>query len=524
MEVKEILTIQVGNFANRVGAHYWNHQTNSFCYDPEQSPPDVFHDALFRPGSTVHGKVTYLPRAIFFDLNHAADSVKQEQGDGDLESKRQNVVTWQGNVQTIDLRDSEPPSSALPMEVSTQDNLVGAIEDMLPWSDVLNSRLHLNTLCVVRQHSQLDDPPTFEKFMSGEAFFSPRPPRDDFDDKVHFFLEECDHIQGIQTMIDLHDGFAGLGTSIVSALRDDHGKIPIYCFGLAPPIALRRAPGADIINQALGIVALQQDATMLIPTSTTEWDGRVITTNTSQTTSPTPPPTPAQSVEDSAAWIADVLDNATLGYRLKNDGHSMGSVAAMLTGTNNGCYNFAVAAGARSFFTTQPGLGQDPTFSQMLNTLALVPLHSTSRLKYLAPAYTPTTASALYCTLRGIDAKSLRPTSEDLLLKELPSNEFDRCTSAREMFSRYIGKTKSSHNFFVAESSVKAVVEKGREQQTTGGVGAFLADENTRNIVVDLKQRLSKVERMVQQKFSDGGFSRDDYIETLESLEVLAQK
>ena len=33
--------------------------------------------------------------------------------------------------------------------------------------------------------------------------------RDQVDDSVHFFLEECDSPQGIQLMVDLADGFGG---------------------------------------------------------------------------------------------------------------------------------------------------------------------------------------------------------------------------------------------------------------------------------------------------------------------------
>jgi hypothetical protein len=55
---KEVLTLQLGSFANYVGAHYWNAQVGSVCrsYDPEKhliKLGSLFSDAespLITPG------------------------------------------------------------------------------------------------------------------------------------------------------------------------------------------------------------------------------------------------------------------------------------------------------------------------------------------------------------------------------------------------------------------------------------------------------------------------------------------
>jgi hypothetical protein len=88
----EIITLQVGTFANLVGAHYWNIQTEQFVFgappsdiddddiidgrkrsevdDRGRPAIDVAHDCLFRAGSgAVDGRITYLPRAVVVDLN-----------------------------------------------------------------------------------------------------------------------------------------------------------------------------------------------------------------------------------------------------------------------------------------------------------------------------------------------------------------------------------------------------------------------------------------------------------------------
>lgn len=98
----EVLTVQVGSFANLVGAHFWNIQTEQFVFDQPTEHDDAFeadgkdkasvegsgggpaidlaHDCLFRAGlSPTDGRVTYLPRAVVVDLNGVQPQVRASQ-------------------------------------------------------------------------------------------------------------------------------------------------------------------------------------------------------------------------------------------------------------------------------------------------------------------------------------------------------------------------------------------------------------------------------------------------------------
>jgi len=70
MSDRAIITLQLGNYANYVGAHFWNLQEASFVYggggfDPETLP---CHDVLYREGQTLQGEMTFTPRLVVVDL------------------------------------------------------------------------------------------------------------------------------------------------------------------------------------------------------------------------------------------------------------------------------------------------------------------------------------------------------------------------------------------------------------------------------------------------------------------------
>lgn len=84
MSTREVVTIQIGNYANYVGTHMWNLQRASFRFaEPPsasqnptyssiqnaQSPPQVNHAVLFRECGQM-----FTPRLIAIDLNQALGS------------------------------------------------------------------------------------------------------------------------------------------------------------------------------------------------------------------------------------------------------------------------------------------------------------------------------------------------------------------------------------------------------------------------------------------------------------------
>jgi hypothetical protein len=134
--------------------------------------------------------------------------------------------------------------------------------------------------------------------------------REEIEDKMHFFLEECDATQGIQLFVDLHDGFSGLGTAITEMVREDHGKLPLVCLGLVCP----DATAASVLNSAQALVEFTEMASGVGPTAGGGGGGGGATSNG---TSANPSVLYDRGCRYStAAVLAAAWDTASTGFRL----------------------------------------------------------------------------------------------------------------------------------------------------------------------------------------------------------------
>ena len=49
--------------------------------------------------------------------------------------------------------------------------------------------------------------------------------RDQLETDSHFFIEECDHMQGMQVFVDIADAFGGLASGTLDSIFEEHGTI-----------------------------------------------------------------------------------------------------------------------------------------------------------------------------------------------------------------------------------------------------------------------------------------------------------
>jgi len=271
--VREILTLQVGHYSNCVATHWWNIQDSTFCYDPKEAsktPKEIESDFLFREGKTLCGDVTYTPRAICFDLK---DSLRTLKPLGSLygEFQPETSASWPGDVtlhQTAPhsknefLRDLEreemfhltgqlpgprdqgvavaadaksdademslsrgsgssfsPPS----LDLSHRRRFYELDDSVEVWSDFLRPHLHPKTVSILPQYTHNDENDALELYGLGANLFNAHPTyEDDVDDRLRFFVEDCDSLQGFQLLVDASDGISGLGARLLEQLADEH--------------------------------------------------------------------------------------------------------------------------------------------------------------------------------------------------------------------------------------------------------------------------------------------------------------
>ena len=77
-EERAVITLQIGNYSNYIGSHFWNIQEAGFVF-PSQTNinyvPDINNSVLFREGATGFskndGQPTYTPRLVSVYLKGA---------------------------------------------------------------------------------------------------------------------------------------------------------------------------------------------------------------------------------------------------------------------------------------------------------------------------------------------------------------------------------------------------------------------------------------------------------------------
>nr|KAF6397368.1 misato mitochondrial distribution and morphology regulator 1 [Rousettus aegyptiacus] len=297
---REVLTLQLGHFAGFVGAHWWNQQDAALreAADAKETPGELCPDVLYRAGRTLHGQETYTPRLILMDLKGSLNSLKQEGGlyrDKQLDA----AIAWQGKLTTHkeephpttnpylqDLLSAEGapsrdgiwrtrsvPNGKGPAPLTTATSpkpLMPTESSIRVWSDFLRVSLHPRSVCMIQKYNHDGEACRLEAFGQGERVLQEPGYLEELEDRLHFFVEECDYLQGFQVLCDLHDGFSGVGAKAAELLQDEYSGRGIIAWGLLPgPYALGE-PRRNIfrlLNTAFGLARLSAHSSLVCPLS-----------------------------------------------------------------------------------------------------------------------------------------------------------------------------------------------------------------------------------------------------------------
>ncbi|KAM3595758.1 uncharacterized protein V6R79_002397 [Siganus canaliculatus] len=358
---REVITLQLGHYSNFVGTHWWNLQDAALSYDPEAPPGDIQSNVMFREGQTLGGHITHTPRLIVMDLKGSLRTLRQE---GSLydPGKDTSAVTWEGNVmmhnesppsknsflEDLDKLDkgeilaeadfysnSMPHCSAAAVNVETVNQQLERVQggyrlegSVKVWSDFLRIHLHPRTISVIHQYNHDGEAQRLEAFGQGEALLQGSV-LEELEDRLHFFVEECDYLQGFQVLCDLADGFAGLGSKVTEMLQDSYGGRGILTWGLSPVSHSNSTPMKDLYHQlncTLGTIHLANNSSFFCPLTLRGGLGR----------RPSSPMAFPHLTYDPSLWyhssavLALALDALTLPYRLRNNSVPMWQVADTL--------------------------------------------------------------------------------------------------------------------------------------------------------------------------------------------------
>ncbi|KAK6923006.1 DML1/Misato, tubulin domain [Dillenia turbinata] len=254
--MREIVTIQAGGFANFVGSHFWNFQDELLGLAEDPNSDQVFKtqylnmDVLYRAGETQQGIPTYTPRLVSVDLQGSLGSVSSR-GTlySEMPSGTSNVITWTGNVSTHVsaphkknfLHDQEEQKSGIvnggkgePCGEIQDRDIVNSLEDGVQyWTDF--SKVHFHAQSLYELSGLWVDGQEFDNYGIGRDAFSGCVRGEDMNERLRFFVEECDHIQGIQFIVDDSGGFSGLAADYLENIADEYSNTPVLLYTVRPP-------------------------------------------------------------------------------------------------------------------------------------------------------------------------------------------------------------------------------------------------------------------------------------------------
>ncbi|XP_045230705.2 protein misato homolog 1 isoform X2 [Macaca fascicularis] len=554
---REVLTLQLGHFAGFVGAHWWNQQDAALgrATDAKESPGELCPDVLYRTGRTLHGQDTYTPRLILMDLKGSLSSLKEEGGlyrDKQLDA----AIAWQGKLTTHKeelcpknpyLQDflsaegvlssdgvwrvkSIPNGKGSPplTTATTPKPLIPTEASIRVWSDFLRVHLHPRSICMIQKYNHDGEAGRLEAFGQGESVLKEPKYQEELEDRLHFYVEECDYLQGFQILCDLHDGFSGVGAKAAELLQDEYSGRGIITWGLLPGPYHRGEAQRNIyrlLNTAFGLVHLTAHSSLVCPLSL----------GGSLGLRPEPPVNFPYLHYDAtlpfhcSAILATALDTVTVPYRLCSSPVSMVHLADMLSF----CGKKVVTAGATIPFPLAPGQSLPDSLMQFGGATPWTPLSACGE-----PSGTRCFAQSV--VLRGIDRAC---HTSQLTPGTPPPSSLHACTTGEEVLAQYLQQQQprvmsSSHLLLTpyrvappyphlfSSCSPQGMVLDGSPKGAVESIpvfGALCSSSSLHQTLEALARDLTKLDLRRWASFMDAGVEHDDVAELLQELQSLAQ-
>ncbi|XP_026312838.1 protein misato homolog 1 isoform X2 [Piliocolobus tephrosceles] len=571
---REVLTLQLGHFAGFVGAHWWNQQDAALgrATDAKESPGELCPDVLYRTGRTLHGQDTYTPRLILMDLKGSLSSLKEEGGlyrDKQLDA----AIAWQGKLTTHkeelcpknpylqDFLSAEVRASALnfltrgppqgqgvlssdgvwrvksipngkgspPLTTATTPKpLIPTEASIRVWSDFLRVHLHPRSICMIQKYNHDGEAGRLEAFGQGESVLKEPKYQEELEDRLHFYVEECDYLQGFQILCDLHDGFSGVGAKAAELLQDEYSGRGIITWGLLPGPYHRGEAQRNIyrlLNTAFGLMHLTTHSSLVCPLSL----------GGSLGLRPEPPVNFPYLHYDAtlpfhcSAILATALDTVTVPFRLCSSPVSMVHLADMLSF----CGKKVVTAGATIPFPLAPGQSLPDSLMQFGGATPWTPLSACGE-----PSGTRCFAQSV--VLRGIDRAC---HTSQLTPGTPPPSSLHTCTTGEEVLAQYLQQQQprvmsSSHLLLTpcrvappyphlfSSCSPQGMVLDGSPKGAVESIpvfGALCSSSSLHQTLEALARDLTKLDLRRWASFMDAGVEHDDVAELLQELQSLAQ-
>ncbi|XP_049638261.1 protein misato homolog 1 isoform X1 [Suncus etruscus] len=369
-----------------------------------------------------------------------------------------------------------------------------------------------------------------EAFGQGESILKEPKYLEELEDRLHFYVEECDFLQGFQILCDLHDGFSGLGTKAAELLQDEYMGRGIVTWGLLPGPYNIGDPQKNIyrvLNTAFGMVRLAAHSSLLCPLSLGGGLGL----------RPEPPVSFPHLRYDAtlpfhcSAILATALDTFTAPYRLRTSPLSMVHLADMLSGAGKK----VVTAGAMIPFPLGPNESLPDILQQLGGSSPWTPLSGCGD------------PHGTHCFAQSVVLRGLNRTHHSSQLSPgtpLPS-PLHACSTGDEVLAQFLKQEQpqarsSSHvlltpcpvvppypRLFSSHLSRNGLIlddpPAGTAVESIPVLGALSSSSVLHSALGGLAKELSRLDLRRWNSFLEAGMEQDDVGEMLQELQNLAQ-
>ncbi|XP_049350741.1 uncharacterized protein LOC125815334 isoform X2 [Solanum verrucosum] len=348
--MREIVTIQIGNYANFIGSHFWNFQDELLGLAESPESDQVFKnhsldmDVLYRTGETQQGLLTYTPRMVSVNFQGSLGSVSSRGSlYNQIQAKNMDVMTWKGRVTTHaseplrrnlflqslseeeqeivgKANDLDNVNNNSPAEIQDKDIVECLESDVQYWTDF--SKVHYHPQSLYELSGLWADIQEFDNYGLGKEAFCGHQHGEEIDDRLRFFVEECDHIQGIQCVVDDAGGFSGVSAMFLESIADEYPNVPVILYNARNPSLHMDSEGrkqaiSHYLHDAVSFSRLSELCKLIIPVGLPSLSG----SRASQ----------FLCIKDekpyhSSAVYASAMHSFTLPFRMKQSGPSAESL------------------------------------------------------------------------------------------------------------------------------------------------------------------------------------------------------
>jgi len=233
----EIMSLFLGDISIKTGLHFWNLMKLNYS------------DSLtfFRESKKCS------PRTLFYDIKGLEYQILSLNDENKIKNNNEENLnaneTWNGKTSIVNLESGEP-------------NL---------FSNFNGVNFHHKT---INEYSEFKFREEFKEFDFGYDLMK-NEKKDDFEDNLRYFMEECDHFQGFQVVVDVDSTFGGMGVEVLTQLNDEYSKSSILTFGVTPysnRANKEREELRRIINQSLTFHELVPLTSIYVPLSSNGWN------------------------------------------------------------------------------------------------------------------------------------------------------------------------------------------------------------------------------------------------------------